>query len=141
MRHCLELRLDDRAFVSCEGEGGACGVAALDHNPEVAIGGVLVVEADGIVAALGIASAADLGLLLLDTNEGISVLGVQDKSIAEQVGIHPEDVLLHINGISLSTVEALDNLLINCSEDTLSFKLQRGKNEVSVQITLPSIVY
>lgn len=88
-----------------------------------------------------IASAADLGLLLLDTNEGISVLGVQDKSIAEQVGIHPEDVLLHINGISLSTVEALDNLLINCSEDTLSFKLQRGKNEVSVQITLPSIVY
>ena len=88
-----------------------------------------------------IASAADLGLLLLDTEEGISVLGVQDKSIAEQVGIHPEDVLLHINGVSLSTVEALDDLLINCSEDTLLFKLQRGKNEVSVKITLPSIVY
>ena len=42
-----------------------------------------------------IASAADLGLLL-DTDEDISVLGVQDKSIAEQMGIHPEDVLLHI---------------------------------------------
>ena len=89
----------------------------------------------------GVASAADLGLLLLDTDEEISVLGVQDKSLAERADIRPGDVLLHINGISLSTVEALDSMLRSRSEDTLLIGLQRGKDIFSVRISSVSIIH
>ena len=88
-----------------------------------------------------VVSAADLGLLLLDGDDGISVLGVLDKSLAEQAGIDPGDVLTRINETSLTTVEMLDNLLMNGSADTFVLELQRGKNVFFVEISLASIVY
>ena len=89
----------------------------------------------------GVVSAADLGLLLLDTAEGVSVLGVQNKSLADQADIQPGDILLHVNGSSLSTAEALDNLLGARSETTLLIDLQRGNDVFCVKISLASIVY
>lgn len=88
-----------------------------------------------------VVSAADLGLLLLDTDDGISVLGVRDKSIAEQAGICPGDGLMGINGNALTTVEGLDDFLMNDSDDTLVFELQRGKDVFCVKISLTSIVH
>ena len=89
----------------------------------------------------GIVSAADIGLLLLDTGEGVSVLGVQDNSVAEQANIHPGDLLLHLNGSSLNTVDMLNSLLIKGNEETLLIDLQRGKNIFSVKISLASIIH
>lgn len=88
-----------------------------------------------------ITSSSDLGLLLVDTEKGISVLGVQDKSIAEQNGICPGDLLLNINGIPLNTAEALERLLLDCSENELVLKLQRGNTVFSVNIVLKPIVH
>ena len=88
-----------------------------------------------------VVSAAELGLLLLDGDDGISVLGVLDKSLAEQAGIEPGDVLMRINETSLTTVEMLDSLLMNGGGDTFVLELQRGKNVFSVEISLASIVY
>ena len=88
-----------------------------------------------------VAGAADLGLLLLDSDDGLSVLGVQDNSLAEQADIRPGDVLMRINDTSLSTAETLDSMLMNDRSNTLVFELQRGKNVLSVKISLAPIVY
>lgn len=87
-----------------------------------------------------ISSASDLGLLLVDTEEGVSVLGVQDKSIAESVDIFPGDLLLQINGIPLSTAEMLDSLLANADGDEFLIRLQRRNDLLSVKISLRSII-
>ena len=88
-----------------------------------------------------IVSTADLGLLLLDADDGISVLAVQDKSLAEQAGICPGDVLMRINAIPLTTVEMLDGLLMNNSEDPLLIDVQRGNAVFCIKISTTSIVH
>ena len=88
-----------------------------------------------------ITSSADLGLLLVDTEKGISVLAVQDKSLAEQAGICPGDVLMRINAIPLTTVEMLDGLLMNNSEDPLLIDVQRGNAVFCIKISTTSIVH
>ena len=110
---------------------------------------LLLIAAAGIVVAWQVfplfasqpagSSAAELGMLLLDTDEGISVLAVQSKSVAEQLGICPGDRLLEMNGTPLSTAEALDGLLMNEGEKNVSLRLQRGTDIFSV--FLPSNVY
>jgi len=46
---------------------------------------------------------AELGLVLLDGEEGVSVLAVRNRSTADRAGILPGDVLLQADGIALPT--------------------------------------
>ncbi|MGN0778725.1 MAG: PDZ domain-containing protein [Aristaeellaceae bacterium] len=86
----------------------------------------------------GITSAAELGLMLLDTEEGLSVLAVRENSAAEQAGIHPGDVLLTLNDAPLSTVDMLDDCLLAGREATLLLQLQRGSETGTVRLWLPA---
>lgn len=60
------------------------------------------------------ASTAELGMMLLDGTDGVSVLAVRDGSIAERAGICPTDLLMRLNGISFASVDELD-MLLQCS--------------------------
>ena len=57
------------------------------------------------------ANLADLGMMLLDRSGGVSVLAVQDGSLAEQAGIRPTDLLYKVNGTPFATADELDALL------------------------------
>ena len=52
-----------------------------------------------------------LGLLLLDEDEGVSVLAVKDKSPADKAGILPGDILLQADGVSFDDILHLEELL------------------------------
>ena len=54
---------------------------------------------------------AGLGMMLLDSTEGVSVLAVQDGSLAERAGIHPTDLLTRLNGTPFASVAELETLL------------------------------
>lgn len=57
------------------------------------------------------ANLADLGMMLLDRSGGVSVLAVQDGSLAEQAGIRPTDILFAVNDAPFNTAEELETLL------------------------------
>lgn len=72
------------------------------------------------------ASAAELGMMLLDDADGVSVLAVRDGSIAERAGIRPVDLLMRLNGISFASVDELDMLLQSSLETDICLYLVRS---------------
>lgn len=72
------------------------------------------------------ASTAELGMMLLDDTDGVSVLAVQDGSMAERAGIRPTDLLMRLNGISFATVDELDMLLQGILESDICLYLIRS---------------
>ena len=107
----------------------------------VAVGGVVWQRLSAPSAQSVTVGTAELGLLLLDTDDGVSVLGVQERSIAEQAGIRPGDVLLQFNETSLRTAETLDTLLMHGSGENRRLDLQRGMNVFSVHLPPPPNVH
>ena len=74
-------------------------------------------------------SMADYGLMLLDSDSGVSVLAVRDRSPADKAGIQPGDILTSANDTPFATIEQLDALLLEDADRTLRLKLQRGLDE------------
>lgn len=100
--------------------------------------GVLVFRA-GITAPSeeAVTRMAALGLVLLDSEEGVSVLAVRDQSPAERAGIQPGDVLLQANGMSFETILQLEEMLQGLNQQNMQLQLLRRQEElVTVKLSL-----
>ena len=72
---------------------------------------ILATLPDASVTHQVITCSEDLGILLQEDDEGLSVIAVQDNSIANQSGIEPGDTLLALNETPLVSLDKLDKLL------------------------------
>ena len=78
----------------------------------------------------------EVGLLLLEDEAGLYVLGVIDGSLACGAGILPGDHLINARGVALSTVAQLEELLAAQEKGPLPMTLGRQEETVTVQLTL-----
>lgn len=83
-----------------------------------------------------VTNAAELGLILLDDAEGVVVLAVQDRSMADQAGILPGDVLLRANDTPLHTIAELEQLMQTRSFPVLQMKVRRTEERFDIKIPL-----
>ncbi len=71
--------------------------------------------------------------------QGILVLGVVPDTPADDAGIHPLDIILEMNGRTMSNLgELFDFLLFHRSGETVDIVLLRDGQEVNARITLGS---
>lgn len=102
------------------------------------IAGALILSA--IISPAGNASPttmADLGLLLLDDESGVSVLAVRDQSPAERAGILPGDILVTASGAAVRTVDQLDELLRSTTAQHIQLQIFRNENTtLPIQLAL-----
>ena len=77
-------------------------------------------------------STAGLGMMLLDGTEGVSVLAVQDDSLAERAGIRPTDLLTRLNGTPFASVDELETLLQGPQESGVRLYLIRSGDEMEI---------
>lgn len=82
-------------------------------------------------------SAAALGLVVQDTDDGLYILAVRENSLASLAGIRSGDYLQSIDGQSVSTADDLDSILASSDESSITFKVLRYGAEVEISITLP----
>jgi S1-C subfamily serine protease len=82
-------------------------------------------------------SAAALGLVVQDTDDGLYILAVRENSLASLAGIRSGDYLQSIDGQSVSTADDLDSILASSGESSITFKVLRYGAEVEISITLP----
>ncbi|MBQ8161735.1 MAG: hypothetical protein IJ083_13445 [Clostridia bacterium] len=80
--------------------------------------------------------AEDIGLLLCDTAEGVSVLAVQAGSLAENMGVEPGDLVISLKGTSLSSAVQADTALLESAP--LSMTLVRNGHRIEKQVSLPA---
>lgn len=73
---------------------------------------------------------AALGLMLLDGEEGISVLAVQDSSPADRAGILPGDVLLRADGTRVADILQLEALLAKAQRQ-MCLEVRRSEEETA----------
>lgn len=72
---------------------------------------------------------ADLGLMLLDSDEGVTVLAVKDKSVADKAGILPGDVLLQADDVSVANILQLEEILL-AAQKRMAIQLRRDQEEL-----------
>lgn len=94
----------------------------------IAMGFMLAAPSDS--SQSGVTSMADLGLMLLDVTEGVSVLAVQDQSPADRAGILPGDLLLQADGTAFHSIEQLESLLYPLQQHAMQLQLQRTHEEI-----------
>ena len=69
--------------------------------------------------------------------KGLYITQVIEDSIAEKLGLQPGDVLLSINGKSITTTASLKSLLISFTlGETVEIRIYRAGQEHSFQLTL-----
>jgi serine protease Do len=78
---------------------------------------------------------------MLDIPKGVYVTEVQPGSAAEAAGIQKDDVIVGVNGSSVSTIQELQQKLSNCKVgDKVKIKIARddgtGYKETEVEVTL-----
>ncbi len=79
---------------------------------------------------------AALGLMLLDGEEGVSVLAVRDGSPADKAGILPGDVLLQADGASVADILQLEALLTQ-AQRPMCLEVRRNQAEMmTLQLSL-----
>lgn len=83
------------------------------------------------------ARLAAMGLILLEDDAGLYVLGVMDGSRAGSAGIRPGDCLTAAKSIALTSVAQLEDLL-SCQESgaVLPLTLARNDQLLTVDLTL-----
>lgn len=72
---------------------------------------------------------AALGLMLLDGDDGVSVLAVRNGSPADRAGIEPGDVLLQADGSDVTDIVQLEELLLQ-AEQQMCIELRRNQEEL-----------
>lgn len=87
-------------------------------------------------AAGGPMKVPEVGLLLLEDEAGLYVLGVIDGSLACDAGILPGDYLINARGMALSTAAQLEELLAAQEMGPMPVTLGRHEEIVTVQLTL-----
>ena len=83
-----------------------------------------------------VTSTAELELMLLDDDDGVSVLAVRDHSPAERAGIMPGDILTTANGTAFQTIEQLEQLLHAAVERSLLLQLRRSPQDEILLVQL-----
>lgn len=79
----------------------------------------------------------EMGLLLLDGDNGLYVLGVMNGSLAGDVGIRPGDYLTCAQGTALTSASQLEELLADLTEaDSVSITLERQRQMMTVDLAL-----
>ena len=78
----------------------------------------------------------EVGLLLLEDEAGLYVLGVIDGSLACGAGILPGDYLINARGTALNTVSQLEDLLAAQESDPMPVTLGRQEQTLTVQLPL-----
>lgn len=71
---------------------------------------------------------AELGLMLLDGDEGVSVLAVRDGSPADRAGIRPGDVVLQADGDDVGSIAQLEEALSHAQRQ-MCLELRRSQEE------------
>ena len=77
-----------------------------------------------------------VGLLLLEDEAGLYVLGVIDGSLACSAGILPGDYLLNARDTALNTVSQLEELLAEPEINPIPVTLGRQEETFTVQLPL-----
>lgn len=93
--------------------------------------------ANEVPAATAEPSAAALGLVVQDTDNGLYVLAVREGSAADLAGVRSGDYLLSVSGNAVSTADELESLLPAQEEGSLTFALLRYGAEVTITVTMP----
>ena len=83
----------------------------------------------------GSTSMAAMGLVLLEDDAGLYVLGVIDDGLASSAGICPGDRLTALRDTTLTTVAQFETLLAD-QERGLAFPLTLSRQEQSVTVSL-----
>ena len=78
----------------------------------------------------------ELGLMLLEEEDGIYVLAVTDRSPACRAGIEPGDLLTEADGESLTEIAQLEAMLQHVPEGG-ALRLGLVRNGASMTLTLP----
>lgn len=78
----------------------------------------------------------EVGLLLLEDEAGLYVLGVIDGSLASGAGILPGDYLIKARNTVLTTVSQLEELLVGQESGPLPVTLDRQEEIVTVELAL-----
>ena len=81
-------------------------------------------------------NTADLGMMLLDQTEGVSVLAVQEGSLAERVGIRPTDLLLQVNDTPFTTADEMEALLQSAAGSSIRLYLLRSGDGMEIRIPI-----
>ena len=80
---------------------------------------------------------AQLGLVLLDDESGLYVLGVIDGSLASSAGIEPGDYLTRAGGMPLTAASQLEDMLAGRDEAVaLPLTLNRHDQTYTVNLSL-----
>ena len=77
-----------------------------------------------------------LGLVLLDGDAGLYVLGVMDGSLASRAGIEPGDYLTSARGLPLTAATQLEEILSG-QEAAPSLPLTVSRDERLITVNLP----
>jgi len=80
-------------------------------------------------------SSASLGLVLLESERGVYVLAVSDRSAAWYAGLQPGDVILSAGNAPLESAAALDGLLAG-ENDTLMLAVLRDQQLLQLELTV-----
>ena len=78
----------------------------------------------------------ELGLMLLEEEDGIYVLAVTDRSPACRAGIEPGDLLTGVDGKSLTEIAQLEAMLQDVPEGG-ALRLGLVRDGASITLTLP----
>lgn len=82
------------------------------------------------------ARMTELGLMLLEEEDGVYVLAVTDRSPACRAGIEPGDLLTGVDGESLTEIAQLEAMLQHVPEGG-ALRLGLVRNGASMTLTLP----
>ena len=78
-----------------------------------------------------------MGLILLEDDAGLYVLGVTDGGLADNAGIHPGDYLTSAKGTTLTTTAQLEELLNGQDgRDDIPVTLFRQEQSLTVNLSL-----
>ena len=78
----------------------------------------------------------EVGLLLLEDEAGLYVLGVIDGSLACEAGILPGDHIINARGTALTTATQLEELLAAQEKGPIPMTLGRQEETVTVHLPL-----
>lgn len=98
-------------------------------------GGWLLFAPEEPAAPLAAPTAADLGLLLLEEEGRLVVLGVSEHSAAADAGVEPGDRIVTAAEAPVATVDELEALLAGDGAEVLLLVEQNGRERV-VELTV-----
>ena len=79
-------------------------------------------------------SPAGLGMMLEEDGGGVSVLAVQQKSVADRAGVIPGDLLLRANDAPFASISELNRLFGHFGPSGIQLQLMRAGEPVMVQL-------